>query len=785
MKAKWFSTLLIVMMLVVVMVPAAGAAPLGDDNIPVQGANSDNPGHELADRQAALKEKALEAKLNGKAPGKTHEVARGQYVELALEDTDKVFVVIAEFGNTRHAAFCDFGSSCAFPADGSALTYDGPLHNSIPQPDRSVDNTTLWRADYNKAHYEDMYFNRMAAYYQSQSSGRYTVEGSVTEWVKVPFNEARYGRDYCGGIVCNNTWFLIRDAMAFWVKDQLAAGWTSQQVTDYLKTFDVWDRYDYDADGNFDEPDGYIDHFQIVHAGGDQAAGDPQQGTDAIWSHRWYAQLIPIGASGPVVDGNIVPFGGFNAGIGGVSSGVVIPSNPTGVWVGDYTIQPENGGLGVFAHEFGHDLGLPDLYDTSGNTCGSTCENSTGFWTLMSSGSNIGDGGPNGIGDAPTDLSAWEKFQLGWLNYEVAFAGAKSEHKLGPASTNTKQAQGLFVVLPDKEVNTQIAEPAAGSFFYYSGAGDNLDNLMYRSFNLAPGSSLTAQVQFDIELDWDYAYLVASTDGGATWTNVATNLSTNLDPNGQNFGNGHTGSSSGSWVALTADLSAFTGPTLLGFRYWTDGFVTNPGFMVDELSVTGFPTDGAESDAGWTFDPASGGFRVTTGNEVSFHFNAYVAEFRQYRGYDTSLRTAYNFGFLNSRPDWVETFPYQDGLLISYWDTSQSDNSTSAHPGEGLLLPIDAHPKAMIRGDGGIWRSRIQSYDSTFTLSKTDAIQLHWFGQPSFHASQPAVSVFNDANQYWNPLTPTAGVMNPHTGTTIRIKSISAQNTFMQVAVNK
>ena len=35
--------------------------------------------------------------------------------------------------------------------------------------------------------------------------------------------------------------------------------------------------------------------------------------------------------------------------------------NPTGIWVGDYTIQPENGGLGVFAHEFGHDLGLPDL----------------------------------------------------------------------------------------------------------------------------------------------------------------------------------------------------------------------------------------------------------------------------------------------------------------------------------------------------------------------------------------------------------------------------------------
>ena len=45
----------------------------------------------------------------------------------------------------------------------------------------------------------------------------------------------------------------------------------------------------------------------------------------------------------------------------------------------------------MFAHEFAHDLGLPDNYDTSGNTGGA--ENSTGFWDLMSSGANIGDGG--------------------------------------------------------------------------------------------------------------------------------------------------------------------------------------------------------------------------------------------------------------------------------------------------------------------------------------------------------------------------------------------------------
>ncbi len=120
-----------------------------------------------------------------------------------------------------------------------------------------------------------MYFDRMAEYYETQSSGRYSVEGDVTEWVKVPFNEALYGRNYCGGIVCNTTKALVRDALAVWVKNRLDAGQTMAQIQSYLRSFDEWDRYDLDGDGNFDEPDGFIDHFQIVHAGGDEAAGDP------------------------------------------------------------------------------------------------------------------------------------------------------------------------------------------------------------------------------------------------------------------------------------------------------------------------------------------------------------------------------------------------------------------------------------------------------------------------------------------------------------------------------
>ena len=69
-----------------------------------------------------------------------------------------------------------------------------------------------------------MYFNRMKGFYEDQSMGAYSVSGDVTEWVKVPFNQARYGRDSCGSIVCTNTWFLVRDALAYWVDGSSPTG---------------------------------------------------------------------------------------------------------------------------------------------------------------------------------------------------------------------------------------------------------------------------------------------------------------------------------------------------------------------------------------------------------------------------------------------------------------------------------------------------------------------------------------------------------------------------------
>jgi immune inhibitor A len=100
-----------------------------------------------------------------------------------------------------------------------------------------------------------------------------------------------------------------------------------------------------------------------------------------------------------------------------------------------------------------------------------------------------------------------------------------------------------------------------------------------------------------------------------------------------------------------------------------------------------------------------------------------------------------------------------------------------------LILPIDSHPEPLIRADGGVWRNRVQSYDSTFTKAPTEEITLHWLSQPSTHPSLPGMSVFDDNNSYWSPANPTGSVMTPNTDTQIIIKSISARGGFMQVQV--
>ncbi|MGX1475052.1 UNVERIFIED_CONTAM: immune inhibitor A [Streptomyces canus] len=702
----------------------------------------------LTKTKEAQRQEALDQVISGNATVKNRNGSQvvelksrkgdSKYVELGREKTDKIFTILVEFGDQVD------------PRYGGT---PGPLHNRIAQPDRAVDNSTAWQADYNQAHFQDLYFGTgkktesLKKYYEKQSSGRYSVEGEVTDWVKVPYNEARYGSNDAP----TGAWYAVQDGVNAWVAEREAAGDSAAEISAELAEFDQWDRYDFDGDGNFNEPDGYIDHFQIVHAGEDESAGGGAQGADAIWAHRWYAFASDSGATGPA--GNK---------LGGTQIG------DTGIWVGDYTIQPENGGLGVFAHEYGHDLGLPDEYDTSGGG-----ENSTGFWTLMSSGSWLGTG-KDSIGDLPGDMNAWDKLQLGWLDYDVANAGKRSTHKLGVAEYNTKDAQALVVQLPKKTVTTEVVPPAQGATQWWSGSGDYLRNTLTRPLDLTGKSSaaLTLDGWWDIEQDFDYLYTEVSTDG-ANWTPIDGTLADGTAIPKDGSGKPALTGTVAAHQKLTFPLDAYAGKNIqLRFRYQTDGGVAQKGFTADEITVTAdgatlFSDNAETADTAWT----ANGFSRIGASITDDYAQYYIAENRQYVSYDKVLKVGpYNYGFSTTRPDWVEHYAYQNGLLIWKWDTSQADDNTSQHPGEGLILPVDSHPTALKWSDGTLMRNRIQAYDSTFSWYPTDSITLHSADVPTKIKSKPGVPVFDDGtSSYYDASNPFAGVNITDTDTRIKI----------------
>jgi len=255
------------------------AAPPAKDLDAGHGKGGDDRSHPLGKKLRALRERALQDKIMGKTSGKVQEVAKGQYVELAREGEDPVWTVFGEFGD--------------FP------------HNNIAEPDRNYDNTTNWIPDFNRDHYLDLLFaegydvNSMRQYYIENSSNRYAVYGDVTDWALAPDDACNYDDDREHPDGGNAVWYFLRDTVNDWYAKEIAAGKTAAEIDEYLSQFDLWDRYDWDGDGNFDEPDGYIDHMNFLHAGERNEAGGGALGDCAIWSHSWFAFFNLIGSEGP------------------------------------------------------------------------------------------------------------------------------------------------------------------------------------------------------------------------------------------------------------------------------------------------------------------------------------------------------------------------------------------------------------------------------------------------------------------------------------------------------
>ncbi len=161
--------------------------------------------------------------------------------------------------------------------------------------------------------------------------------------------------------------------------------------------------------------------------------------------------------------------------------------------------------------------------------------------------------------------------------------------------------------------------PNTGTWEAASGGGHLLTDRML-ALNPSVGGTLVFWTWFDIEEEWDYGFVEASTDGGSTWEPLAGSITrSSSNPNdstawanslvgGQaSTDTAITGSSDG-WVEASFGLPAAS-DVLVRFSYYTDEAVNGKGWFIDDVDVDGF-SDGFEGGSGnWSL----GGWSVTTG----------------------------------------------------------------------------------------------------------------------------------------------------------------------------
>lgn len=174
----------------------------------------------------------------------------------------------------------------------------------------------------------------------------------------------------------------------------------------------------YDFDGN-----GIVDHLLVLHSGNDEAMTD---NTDDIWSHQ--TEISSISKDGKLIN--------------------------------SYAIFAVTSPLGIICHEFGHELGMVDLYNTDDGS------SAIGRWDVMDYGLWI-DGG-----DHPCFPSVWHMALLGWIN---------------PIVINSPQLNYQLPNIEDSSVAIKIAIPVADSNSEYY----LISNTQRKSYDAyLPGSGL-------------------------------------------------------------------------------------------------------------------------------------------------------------------------------------------------------------------------------------------------------------------------------------------------------
>ena len=146
----------------------------------------------------------------------------------------------------------------------------------------------------------------------------------------------------------------------------------------------------------------------------------------------------------------------------------------------------------------------------------------------------------------------------------------------------------------------------SGEYAFWSNKGDDSDMTLTHVFDFSAVNGpieMTYRTWYDIEEDYDYLYVLTSTDG-EHWDFVYTDHGTDSDPSGANLGWGYNGATDG-WIEEQVDLSEFAGQTVyVRFEYVTDAAVNGEGLLLDDVSIPAidYETDFESDEGGWSAD---------------------------------------------------------------------------------------------------------------------------------------------------------------------------------------